>query len=72
MSTMVYVITGVSFFAQPFVEIQCKETSKLRVTGFCEGNPAVDFPHKGPVTRKMFSFDDVTMESRKVAILRSC
>ena len=31
-----------------------RKTSKLRVTGLCEGNPAVDSPHKGPVTRKMF------------------
>ena len=37
-----------------------KKTSKLRVTGVCEGNPSVTdgFPHKGPVTRKMFSFDE--------------
>ena len=33
-----------------------KKTSKLRVTGLCEGNYPVT-PHKGPVkTRKMFSF----------------
>ena len=34
-----------------------KKTSKLRVTGLCEGNS----PHKGPVTMKMFPFDDVTV-----------
>ena len=40
-----------------------KKTSKLRVTGLCVGNsPApVNSPHKGPVTRKMFPFDDVIM-----------
>ena len=45
-----------------------KKTSKLRVTGFCEGNPPVRwlvdylrFPHNGPVTRKMFPFGDVIM-----------
>ena len=32
-----------------------KKTSKIRVTGLCEGNS----PHKGPVTREMFPFDDV-------------
>ena len=32
-----------------------KKTSKLRVAGFCEGNPLVT------VTRKMFPFDDVIM-----------
>ena len=40
-----------------------KKTSKLCVTGFCEGNHRwqVDYPHKEPVTRKMFPFDDVIM-----------
>ena len=42
-----------------------KKTSKLRVTGLqvCgefTGGP-VNFPHKWPVTRKMFPFDDVIM-----------
>ena len=34
-----------------------KKTSKLRVTGLCAGNS----PHKWPLTRKMFPFDDVIM-----------
>ena len=40
-----------------------KKTSKLRATGLCEGNSPVsgDSPHKGPMTRKMFPFDDVIM-----------
>ena len=40
-----------------------KTTSKLRVTGLCEGNSPVtgDPPHKWPLTRKMFPFDDVIM-----------
>ena len=40
-----------------------KKTSKLRVTGLCAGNSPgpVNAPHKGPVTRKMFPFDDVIM-----------
>ena len=40
-----------------------KKTSKLRVTGFWVGNSPgpVNSPHKGPVTRKMFPFDDVIM-----------
>ena len=29
-----------------------KKTSKLRVTGLCEGNSPVNSPNKGPVTRK--------------------
>ena len=42
-----------------------KKTSKLRVTGLCVGNSPgpVNFPHKGPVTRKMFPFDDVIMNA---------
>ena len=40
-----------------------KKTSKLRVTGLCLGNSPgpVNSPHKGPITRKMFPFDDVIM-----------
>ena len=42
-----------------------KKTTKLRVTGLCEGNSpvTVEFPHKRPVTRKMFPYDDVFMIS---------
>ena len=42
-----------------------KKTSKIRVTGLCVGNSPgpVNSPHKGPVTRKMFSFDDVIMDN---------
>ena len=41
-----------------------KKTSKLRVTGLCVGKSPgpVNSPHKGPVTRKMFPFDDVIMD----------
>ena len=38
-----------------------KKTSKFRVPGLCVGNSPV--PHKGPVTRKMFPFDDVIMDN---------
>ena len=40
-----------------------KKTSKLRVTGLCTANSPgpVNSPHKWPVTRKMFPFDDVIM-----------
>ena len=50
-----------------------KKTSKLRVTGLCVGNSPgpVNSAHKGPVTRKMFPFDDVIMASVNVAIIRS-
>ena len=40
-----------------------KKTAKIRDTGLCEGNPPVPLgsPHKGPVPRIMFPFDDVIM-----------
>ena len=40
-----------------------KKTSKLRITGLCVGNSPgpMNSPHKWPVTRKMFPFDDVVM-----------
>ena len=46
-----------------------KKTSRLCVTGLCVGNSPgpVNSPHKGPVTRKMFSFDDVIMSSQLAA-----
>ena len=50
-----------------------KKTSKLRFTGLCVGNSPgpVNSPHKGPVTRKMFPFDDVIM-SMCLAVLYLC
>ena len=39
------------------------KTSKLRVIGLCAGDSPVNSPHKWPVTRKMFPFDDVIMRS---------
>ena len=45
--------------------LRCRlmKTSRLRITGLCEWNLPVtsEFPHKGPVTRKKFPMDDVTM-----------
>ena len=38
-----------------------KKTSKLRVTGLPLWGEPVNSPHKGPVTRKMFPFNDVIM-----------
>ena len=49
-----------------------KKTSKLCVTGLYAGNSPVpvNSPHKGPVTRKMFPFDDVIMMAMHQAIIR--
>ena len=50
-----------------------KKTSKLRVTGLCVGNSPgpVNSPHKGPVARKMFPFDDVIMILQQFWIYRA-
>ena len=41
-------------FTQPFIQVQIKEKSKLRVTGLCANNSTVagEFAFKKPVTRK--------------------
>ena len=58
-----------------------KKTSKLRVTGLCEGSspvigefPAVtgDFPEQKPVTRNMFPFDDVIMKTGNIDVGGEC
>ena len=43
-----------------------KKTSVLCVTGLCAGNSPVTgvLPHRGPLTQKMFPFDDVIMRNR--------
>ena len=48
-----------------FSRRRSKKTSKLRVTGLCAGihRGPMNYPHKGPVTWKMFPFDDVIMGS---------
>ena len=51
-----------------------KKTPKLRVTGLWMGNSPgpVNSPHKGPVTRKMFPFDDVIISTTcTISVMRS-
>ena len=51
-------------FTQPFIQTQIKENIKApRHWPLCVKNSPgpVNSPHKGPVTRKMFPFDDVIM-----------
>ena len=50
---------------RPFIQACIKENIKHRVIGFVTG--IHQFPHKGLVTRKMFPFDDVSMEIKKPA-----
>ena len=53
--------------------IMSKKTSKLRVTGLCEGNSpvTVEIPHKGPVTREKFPFEDVMIFMLRLLLINS-
>ena len=61
MIAMVSQINGVSIVCSTVSSCADQRTSNLCVTGLCEGNSPVDSPHKGPVTRKTFQFDDMIM-----------
>ena len=64
MTTMASQITSLTVvYSTLLFRRRSKKTSKLRVTVLCVGNSPgqVNSPHKGPVTRKMFPFDDVIM-----------
>ena len=57
-------------FTQPFIQAQIRESIKaLRhfVRGIYRG--PVNSPHKWPVTRKMFLFDDVIMKRWKFSLV---
>ena len=63
MGTMVSQITSLMI-------VYSKKTSKLRVTGLLRGihRWPVNSPHKGPVTRKMFPFDDIIMRRPEATV----
>ena len=63
MSEMASEIISLTIVCSTVCSCADQKTSKLRVTGLCEGNrrSPVDSRHKGPITRKMFLFDDVIM-----------
>ena len=74
MGTMASQITSLTIVYNNRLERRrSKKTSKLRVTGLCEGihRWPVNSPHKGPVTRKMFPFDDVIMITTAPLISRN-
>ena len=65
MTTMASQITSLMVvYSTVYSDADQRETSKLRATGLCVGNSPgpVNSPPKGPVTRKMFPFDDVIMK----------
>ena len=61
MSAIVSQITSVSIVCSTVCSGADQKASKLRITGFHKGNSPVNSPHKAPVTRKMFLFDDIIM-----------
>ena len=64
MSTMASQINSLAIvYSAVYSRRRSKKTSKLRVTRLRVGNLPwpVNSPHKGPVKRKMFPFDDVIM-----------
>ena len=62
MGSMASQITSLAIVSSP-VYLGADQRKQFRVTGLCGGNSSglVNSPHKGPVTRKMFPFDDVIM-----------
>ena len=57
MGAMASQITSLTDVYRTDIQAQIKENTNLRVTGLC-----VNFPHKWPVTQKVFPFDDVNIE----------
>ena len=70
-STMASQFTGVSIVTQPFAQTQGKHQSSASLA-FVRGIQRwpVNSPHKGPVTRKMFPFDDVIMAQHCAVVQR--
>ena len=66
MDTMASQITSVLMFTQPFIHAQIKKHQSSALLAFVRGihRRPVNCPHKGPVSRKMFPFDDVIMYSK--------
>ena len=64
MTTMASQITSLTIvYSTVYSDADQRKHQILCVTGLCVGNSPgpVNSPHKGPVTRKMFPFDDVIM-----------
>ena len=70
MSATVSQITGVTIvYTTVFFMRRSKKTSKLRVSGFCEGNSPVtgEFPALRASNAEMFLFDDVIISRQNPA-----
>ena len=67
MTTIASQITSLTVvYSTVYSDADQSKHQKVRVTGLCVGNSPgpVNSPHKGPVTRKMFPFDNVIMIAR--------
>ena len=67
MSAVASQITSVSMFCSTICsDADQRKTSKLRVTGLCEGNSRVtgEFPAQRPVTRSFDAFFDLRLNKR--------
>ena len=65
MTTLVAQITSLTVvYSTVYSDANQRKHQSWSVTGLCVGNSPgpVNSPHKGPVTRKMFPFDDVIMD----------
>ena len=72
MSTMASQITGVWIdYTNLCSGADKRKHQSSPSLAFVRGNhrSPVDYPHKGPATRNMFPFDDVTMSDDKVSII---
>ena len=75
MSATVYKITGVSMVCSAVCSrADLRKHQSSASLAFMRGNHRcpVDSPHKSPVTRKNFPFDDVIMVSQRFKLLPSC
>ena len=61
MSAIASQITNVSIIYSTFVQAQIKKNTKAPRNWPLWGEFTGDFPHKEPVTRKIFPFDDFVM-----------
>ena len=59
-------------FTQPFINAQNHQSSTSLAFVWGIHRWPVNSPHKGPVTRKMFPFDDVIMFTKVNEILATC
>ena len=59
-----------NFLFKRLFRCKSKKTSKIRATGFVRGIQRwpLNSPHKGPLTGKLFPFDDVIMISSSIMI----